>query len=198
MFNETRLLDCVAYGSQFGQEFSTRIKTLRNGVERRNVNWSMPLGRYTVVYQALKEADHIAVRGAHMACMGSAIAFRFKDWADYRASGEAIGIGTGAQQTLQLTKGYAFGPVTLQRIIKKPVAGTVTLLADGVAIAATVDYTTGQVTLTADADAVITWSGEFDVPVRFESDRLDVDPVARSGGDFLLSADVDLVEDRLA
>ena len=53
MFNETRLLDCVAYGSEFGQEFSTRITSLRSGVERRNANWSMPLGRYSVLYGSI-------------------------------------------------------------------------------------------------------------------------------------------------
>lgn len=197
MFNESRLLDCVAYGSQFGQEFSTRIKQLRNGVERRNINWSMPLGRYTVVYQALKEADHINVRGAHMACLGSAIAFRFKDWTDYRVTDQFLGVGTGGAQVVQLVKNYAFGPAMLQRIIKKPVTGTVQLHADGEPLAAVVDYATGVATFTADDGAQVTWSGEFDVPVRFASDRLDVDPVAPSEGGFLLSADVDLVEVRL-
>lgn len=197
MFNESRLLDCVSYGSQFGQEFSTRIKRLRNGVERRNINWAMPLGRYTVVYQALKEEDHIKVRGAHMACMGSAIAFRFKDWTDYRAYDQVLGVGTGGAQVLQLVKSYEFGPATLQRIIKKPVSGTVQAYADGFPIASTVDYLTGLITLTAPDGAVITWSGEFDVPVRFETDRLDVDPVAPRAGGFILSTDVDLVEVRL-
>lgn len=197
MFNETRLLDCVAYGSEFGQEFSTRIVALRSGAERRNINWSMPLGRYSVLYQALKPEDHILVRGAHMASYGSAIPFRFKDWTDYRANQEVIGEGTGAEQTLQLSKAYPFGPISLQRIIKKPVVGRVVVYADGSPTPATADYTTGLVTFTADLDAVITWSGEFDVPVRFESDRLDVDPLARTSSDFLLAADVGLVEVRL-
>ncbi len=197
MFNETRLLDCVAYGSQFGQEFSTRIVQLRSGHERRNANWSMPLGRYSILYKSLRPQDHIKVRGAHMASLGSSIAFRFKDWTDYEADQEVIGTGTGAEQTLQLTKAYPFGPISLQRIIKKPVAGTVQIYANGSPVAATVDTTTGLVSVTTSAGAEITWSGEFDVPVRFESDRLDVDPIARVSGDFLLSADVGLVEVRL-
>lgn len=197
MFNETRLLDCVAYGSQFGQEFSTRIVTLRNGVERRNANWSMPLGRYGIIYQALEPQDHVKVRGAHMASLGSSIPFRFKDWSDYQADGEVIGTGTGVEQTIQLVKSYPFGPISLQRIIKKPVFDLVTLFADDVELSSSVDFTTGLVTFTASPGSVITWSGEFDVPVRFESDRLDVDPLARYSNDFLLSADVGLVEVRL-
>ena len=197
MFNETRLLDCVAYGSEFGQEFSTRITSLRSGVERRNANWSMPLGRYSVLYQALKPGDHIKVRAAHMASLGALIPFRFKDYSDYQAQQEVIGAGTGAEQTLPLLKRYKFGPVELQRRIIKPVLNTVLVFADGAPVATTVDYVAGTVTFTAAAGAEITWSGEFDIPVRFESDRLDVEPLARIAGGFAVSCNVDLVEVRL-
>ena len=197
MFNESRLLDCVAYGSSFGQQFSTRIIQLRSGVERRNIGWALPLGRYSVIYTALRPADHVKVRGAHMASAGSAIPFRFKDWSDYQADSEALGFGTGAVQSMQLVKTYWFGSVSISRIIKKPVLGTVQIYANGAQIASTTNTETGVVTFTADDGAAITWTGEFDVPARFESDQLDVDPVARVGGGFALSADVDLVEVRL-
>ncbi len=197
MFNETRLLDCVAYGSEFGQEFSTRITSLRSGVERRNANWSMPLGRYAVLYQALKPDDHIRVRAAHMASLGALIPFRFKDYSDYQAQQEVIGTGTGVEQTLPLLKRYKFGPVELQRRIIKPVLNTVLVFADGAPVATTVDYVAGTVTFTAAAGAEITWAGEFDIPVRFESDRLDVEPLARIAGGFAVSCNVDLVEVRL-
>jgi len=197
MFNETRLLDCVAYGSQFGQEFNTRITTLKSGHERRNANWTRPLGRYSVSYDALRPENHEDVRGAHMACLGSLIAFRFKDWSDYEAIGELIGAGTGAAQDYQLMKRYPFGPISLERVISKPVAGTVVVFDAGQPIPATVDYTTGVVRATAPAGSPVTWSGEFDVPVRFEADRLDVDPIARNSNGLILTADVDLVEVRL-
>jgi uncharacterized protein (TIGR02217 family) len=195
MFNETRLLDDVAYGSHFGQEFNTRITALRSGQERRNANWTRPLGRYSVSYTALYPEDHLLVRGAHMASMGSAIAFRFKDWIDYEADREQIGYATGVEQQVQLTKTYKFGPLNLLRPISKPVAGTVTIYADGqVMPMAVVDYAKGIVTVTAPVEAVLTWSGEFDVPVRFASDRLDFSPVAPGDEGFMLGADVDLVE----
>lgn len=197
MFNETRLLDCVAYGSEFGQEFSTRIVNLRNGAERRNANWSMPLGRYSVVYQSLKPEDHQRIRAAFMTSMGSLIGFRMKDWTDFRVSQQVIGTATGASQILQLYKEYQFGPLSLQRKISKPVQGTVSIYANGIEISSTLDVTTGLVSFTAAAGESISWSGEFDVPVRFESDRLDMRPVGPSGGDFVLSSNADLVEIRL-
>jgi len=197
MFNETRLLDCVAYGSQFGQEFKTRIVTLKSGFERRNVEWSMPMGKYSVLFQALEPADHALVRGAHMASMGSAIPFRFKDWTDYQAAGELIGVATGDPQELQLVKSYTFGAISLERTITKPVEDTVTLYADGIEIGVAVDTTTGIVSFIAPIGSDITWSGEFDVPVRFDSDRLDFDPAGRATGGFMLTGDVDIIEIRL-
>jgi uncharacterized protein (TIGR02217 family) len=197
MFNESRILDRVAYGSQFGMEFSTRINSLRSGVERRNANWSAPLCHGSLLYQNLDYADHALVRDSHMACMGSLVAFRFKDWTDYQAQAQVIGQGSGVEQVLQLVKVYTFGPLTLSRPIKKPVSGTATIFVDGVATAAAIDYTTGLVTLTAAPGSVITWAGEFDVPVRFVSDRLDSDPVARRKDGFILSSNVDLIEVRL-
>ena len=206
MFNETRLLDSVAYGSEFGSEFSTRITTLKNGFERRNIQWSMPLGRYSVLFQALEPSDHIAVRGAHMASMGAAIPFRFKDWTDFQAENQLLGVGTGENQSEQLVKVYSFGPISLSRIIKKPVIGTVSLvewlsdvgLGVPIPIASTVDYTTGIASFAATAGRKVTWSGEFDVPVRFVDDRLDVDPVAMTcDGEYRLTADVELTEVRI-
>jgi len=197
LFNETRLLDCVSYGSSFGREFSTRIIGLVSGHERRNANWSRPLGQYSIQFSNLKPQDHAAVKAAHMASMGSLVAFRFKDWTDYTAVAEPLGSAAGGAQTLQLSKSYAFGPITFSQPIFKPVAGTVALTAGGEPIAVTVDSETGMVSFTANPGDAIAWSGEYDVPVRFVSDRLDSDPRVRTAGGFILSSDVDLVEVRL-
>jgi uncharacterized protein (TIGR02217 family) len=195
MFNETRLLDSVSYGSEFGNEFNTRTIGLRSGHERRNINWTVPLGRYSINYSALLPEHHLLVYHAHMACFGSAIAFRFKDWTDFQAISEPIGIGTGASQDLQLVKTYSFGPLDLVRNITKPVVATI--YEDDVEIASSVDTTTGIVTFTATVDSVITWSGEFDVPVKFDDDRLDFQPSNRSGSRMILSSNVTLSEVRL-
>lgn len=195
MFNDARLLDCVAYGSQFGHEFNTRIVTLNSGHERRNSDWEMPRFRYSVLYQNLTEADHNKVYFAHMACRGAAIPFRFKDWRDYQAVGQQLGVATGENQILQLFKTYAFGDLEFTRTITKPVDGAVMVFADGVQITADVDYLTGKIAFIADDGAQISAHFEFDVPVRFVSDRLTSDPVARNAASGLrLTSDVDLIE----
>jgi len=194
MFIEQRLLDCVAYGSEFGHEFKTRIVSLESGHERRASVWSLPLGRYSVRYHLLKNEDHAKVRNAHLVCRGQALAFRFKDWLDYQAEHEALGIADGTPQTLPLIKNYQFGGKFLQKPIKKPVS--VQVFADGQPIAAQIDYSTGQVQVTAPAGSALTWSGEFDVAVRFASDRLDMEPLINHNGHLLLTADVELIEVR--
>ena len=198
-FIEERLLDKVTYSSQFGTEFNTRVVTLRSGVERRNANWSAPLGRYSIRYELLEPDEHQIVLNAHKACMGALVGFRLKDWSDYEATDEFIGTSDGTtNQTLQLTKRYKFGPLAYDRKISKPVYSTVKLYADGVEIPYTLDSTTGLITFShGTSGAIMTWYGEFDVPVRFDDDRLDVELVYHTEGGFLLSTDVSLTEVRL-
>lgn len=195
MFIEQRLLDCVAYGSEFGSEWNTRIVALKNGAERRNANWQMPLGRYSIVYSALDAAGHRAVYHAHMACRGRWAGFRLRDWRDYIATNAPVTTATGGEQTAQLQMAYTFGPTTFYRDIYKPVFAD--LFADGIPIPAVVDATTGLATFTASEGQVITWSGEFDVPVRFDDDRLDVTPLTTDADQgFVVSSDASLTEIR--
>lgn len=195
-FNEARLLDAVAYGSEFGYRYKTRINELRSGVERRNSEWERPLGRYSVIYQNLKADDAGLVVAAHHACMGSLVGFRFKDWSDFTATNEPIGFGTGAPQTVQLIKKYTFGTFSNYRNIYKPV--TAQLKVNGLNVEANINYTTGKATLTAEEGAEITWSGEFDVPVRFADDDMSfsVDNFSPGSG-YILNNDVELLEIRL-
>jgi len=113
--------------------------------------------------------------------------FRYKDWADYKsclpsqaitATDQQIGTGNGRLKTFQLAKRYISGAQSWTRTIAKPVAGTVRIALGMVEQMSgwTVDTSTGAVTFTtAPANGVIVRAGfEFDVPVRFDSDTLDV------------------------
>ncbi len=89
-----------------------------------------------------------------------------------------LGVGDGVRTLFGLRKGYASGAETYWRGIAKPVAGTVTVAVGGVAQVAGagfgVDPETGQVQLSAApaAGAAVTAGFEFDVPVRFDTDRI--------------------------
>jgi len=84
--------------------------------------------------------------------------------------------------TFQIVKVYGNQWAPYKRAIAKPVAGTVTIAVAGAVqtegASYGVDYTTGQVTFAAAAipvvGATITAGFEFDVPVRFDTDKIEV------------------------
>lgn len=197
-FIEERLLDCVSYGTQGGPSWLTRKVGLKSGVIRRNAMRSRPLYRFNVIYRNLEPEDHAEVIAAFNACFGGVNSFRLKDWSDFEAEDEPLAaLSTGSSQTQQLRKLYTFGGQSIARPIRKPVTGTVTQLKrNGVPFAPTsVDYTTGMVTYTAAAGGIITWSGEFDVPVMFSDDSLQFSGDDKGANGLFLTSDVSLEED---
>lgn len=192
-FIEQRLLDRLAIGTQGGPTWSTRQVGLASGIVRRNAMRSRPIHRYAILYQNLLPDQHRAVLDAFNACRGGVFGFRLRDPSEWQASGQVIATGTAASQTVQLAITYTFGGQSVVRPIRKPVAGVI-VRANGVPIAATLDTTTGMATFTAPAGQTVTWSGDFDVPVRFESDQL-ISEFNRAASGLILSADVPLIED---
>lgn len=170
-FIEKRLLDKVSFGSQSGLEFKTDIQQMRNGFESRLSEWSEPLRPLNVIFRMLNPEERAQLEDAFLVCRGRAVGFRFRDPLNFEVGLTALGVGTGVEQTLQLKRTSRF----LQSAsfpITKPVAGSVRVTANGSPIAISVDYRTGKVTFTAPAGSVILWSGEYDTPVRFDSDKL--------------------------
>ena len=82
---------------------------------------------------------------ANRARRGKAYGFRFKDWTDYKATGQLLGTGDGAIKAFQLVKRYPSGSIIEVRTITKPVTSTVRAYKDGVEQLAgwSVDVTTG-------------------------------------------------------
>jgi uncharacterized protein (TIGR02217 family) len=107
-----------------------------------------------------------------------------------RPTDQLIGAGDGAARTFQLVKRYGAGASAFVRTIAKPVAGTVRVAVQGVESPGahySVDVKTGVVTFAAGAvppaGAAVTAGFEFDVPVRFDTDRLTIDLAAFQAGD---------------
>ena len=175
-FVETRFPADISYGSSGGPEYSTDIVVTHGGYEQRNSNWSRARARYNVAHGVKTQAQLDTLIAFFRARKGKAHGFRFKDWTDYAATGAVIGTGNGSATAFQLVKTYTSGGVTETREIKKPVAGTVSIYKDGVLQTSGVstDTATGIVTFTAaPANGVIVSADfEFDVPVRFDTDRL--------------------------
>ena len=171
-----RLNDRVRLGFVGGPRFKTSIVTLDNGKEQRNQEWARARWEFEAPFtNADPEVVQKAVRDMFFAARGMNDGFRFKDWDDYQATNESLGTAPSGSTAVQLIKTYAVGfPSPYVRNILKPVSGTVTVYENGVAKAGTLDTTTGLFTPTSSwtPAAALTWTGEFDVPVRFDDDAL--------------------------
>lgn len=176
-FLEIQLDKNISYGAQGGPFYQTlvmstpsRAETRLSQTSRHFRKWKLPLTDKSLVQMQALEQFIIATRGKMNG-------FRFLDKRDYTATNEPLTYTSGT--TVQLIKTYNMYGVTEVRPIRKPQTGVVplTLQRDGAAwISAgnwSLNTTTGIVTFTADQTGhVFTWSGQFDVPVRFDVDEM--------------------------
>ena len=189
-FHEVRFPLRVALGASGGPVRRTDIVNLSNGRESRNQRWRDSRRSYEAGSGVKSVADLYAVLEFFEARGGQLYGFRFRDPVDWKscgpgqaisASDQQIGVGDGATSAFSLTKTYADAAGGWERRITKPVAGTVVVSVGGVAKAATsfaVDTTTGTVTFAAGhvpaAGQIVRAGFEFDVAVRFDTDRIEI------------------------
>ena len=176
-FHPVRFPLDIALGARGGPERATDIVTLASGREERNSRWLHSRRRYNAGYGIKSRADMQAVLAFFEERRGRFHSFLWRDGLDHEATDEAIGTGDGETVAFQLTKTYgaAFDPYV--RPITKPVAESVVVKVDGVVTPADVDPLTGTVTLAVapGEGLAVTASFTFDVPVRFDIDRLDIE-----------------------
>lgn len=187
-FHDIRLPARLAFGCTGGVERRTEVTTLASGHERRSSPWAQGRRRYLIATATRPLDDAAELVAFFEARRGRLHGFRFRDPADFKscapsaqpaAGDQAIGTGDGTRKVFQLAKAYGAGAEAVSRTIAKPVADTVKVAVAGVALAPagfSVDAATGLVTLaTAPAvGAAVTAGFEFDTPVRFDIDRLDL------------------------
>lgn len=184
-FVDVRLPDDVEKGAQGGPSFNTSIIELDSGFERRNSTWAQARASYDVGYGIQYKKDFEDVLAFFYARRGKAVGFRFRDWADYEMPAQVVRVGgTGETQVaFQLVKTYEDTGGKYDRIIRKPVSGTVVVTRNGMVLTVgpgvdqyTIDYNTGIFTLGRPLDLGDTLGAacEFDVPVRFDTDKINI------------------------
>lgn len=175
-FHEVQFPPKIAYGATGGPEFNTTIAKMQGGAEQRNINWPKPLGSWDISTGLKNKADLDILKAFFLNRFGKAYGFRFKDWTDYQGVGQSLGSGNGTKTQFQLTKTYSSGGYSYVHDIKKPVSGTVAIYLNSVLQSSgyTLNLTTGIVTFSvAPANGVaVSADYEFDVPVRFDTDKL--------------------------
>ncbi|SFZ85872.1 TIGR02217 family protein [Devosia enhydra] len=178
----------IALGARGGPERATDIVTLASGREARNSRWAQSRRRYNAGYGIKSRADMQAVLGFFEERRGRFHAFLWRDGLDHSSapSGGAptpldqpLGLGDGETATFQLVKRYGASFDPYLRPITKPVAGTVRVAVDGVELSegVSVDALTGLVAFASPPaeGTALTAGFVFDVPVRFDTDRLDIE-----------------------
>lgn len=180
-FDEVRLPGCIERGAQGGPGFKTTIITLSSGFEKRNQDWSETRGSWDIGYGIKTTDDLNDLIAFFYARRGRARGFRFKDWSDYILKKQAIGIGDGANDDYQLFKRYTSGGQDYDRILTKIVSGSELVYVNDVlqpGSAYTINYNTGLITFAGGnipgMGLIVSASAEFDVPVRFDIDKLNI------------------------
>lgn len=179
----------ISYGSSGGPEFVTDIMEMQSGDESRNARWTMPLHRYDASLKVRTHDELEEIRALFMVALGRRNTFRFRDWSDYRVKAQPIATTDGVTTNFQLQRTYAVQGYTLRRPITKPVAGTVHMFLDGVEVAGwTLNPSTGLVSFAVApaSGRALTADFEFDVHVRFDTDSLPTELLARGRRSALL------------
>ena len=201
-FHEVRFPLDIALGARGGPERRTEIVTLASGREDRNSRWAHSRRRYDAGF-GIRTLD--ALRSRHRLLRGAARpalrlplarparleALRARRRRPRRPTSR-IGTGDGVDAAFQLCKPYGGGMRPIAAPIAKPGAGSVRVAVDGVGRrsrrAFRLRSATGHRHLRCRPccrrpGAVVTAGFLFDVPVRFDTDALEVDLSAFEAGE---------------
>lgn len=208
-FHDVRFPVAISRGATGGPERRTEIVSLASGFEERNASWAHSRRKYNAGFGIKSVNDLHAIVEFFEARMGRLHAFRWKDWSDFKSTAplgetgvfdQEIGIGDGITSEFQLTKQYVSGSQTCSRMIAKPVEGTVRIAVGGAELSEGSDFAadaaTGMVTLsqTPGPGLAVTAGFEFDVPVRFDTDFLELNLSRFKAGEI---ANIPLIEVRI-
>lgn len=190
-FHEVRFPTDISRNAHGGPERRTDVVVLGSGFEERNSRWADSRRSYNAGYGVKSLDDLDAVIVFFEERRGRLYGFRWKDHADWKScvpsadptpGDQRIGTGDGTTASFRLVKSYGAGVNAWTRGIAKPVAGSVRVAVNGSEAVEgadfTVDPTSGIVTFLPGkvpvSGAIVTSGFAFDVPVRFDSDKLEI------------------------
>lgn len=175
---DVRLSEDIEVGAKVRPKFSTDIITTDGGWEVRNSRWAYP--KHQFEFNAAPgeqgEQDLDEFVDLFYAAGGCDETFKIKHWADFEGVNQLTEAVDGSTTVYQLMKNYTRGSVTRKRKITRPVEDSVAIYVNTIPVLSgfTVDYDTGQVTFLVSPAATPTADFEFDVPVRFADDEIEI------------------------
>jgi uncharacterized protein (TIGR02217 family) len=189
----------IALRSAGGPQRRTDVVLLGSGAEERNARWAHSRRRYDAGYGVKTFEALSQVLAFFEERRGRLYGFRWRDRLDHSSAApglavaptdQVIAIGDGVTGTFQLNKTYGALYSPYRRPIAKPVPNSVRVAVAEIEMeedtAFTVDATTGVITFRTGHipanGAAITAGFLFDVPVRFDTDYLEMDLSAFAAG----------------
>jgi uncharacterized protein (TIGR02217 family) len=189
----------IALRSSGGPQRRTDVVTLGSGAEERNARWAHSRRRYDAGYGVKTLESLSQVVAFFEERRGRLHGFRWRDRLDHSsaapgtpvsATDQLIGTGDGVTQTFWLSKTYGALYSPYCRLVAKPVPGSVHVAVDEIEAEEGSDFTmdaaTGAVTFlpgrVPGTGEAVTAGFLFDVPVRFDTDYLEVDLSAFAAG----------------
>lgn len=190
-FHEVRFPTEISRGAVGGPERRTDVVVLGSGHEERNSRWADSRRSYNAGYGIKCLDDLYTVIAFFEERRGRLYGFRWRDHADWKSCppqqlpspmDQLIGIGDGATASFQLRKIYGGVHAPWVRLIKKPVEGNTLVAVDGIpqeeGHAFVVDHQRGIVSFEPGhvpaPGSRVTAGFAFDVPVRFDTDKLEI------------------------
>ena len=195
-FHDVLFPTAVSFGATGGPERRNEIVALTSGRERRNARLAHSRRRYDAGTGVRSLADIHEVLAFFEARRGSLHAFRFRDPFDRQSCppgaepgplDQTLGAGDGTAKRFALTKTYGGGEDAYVRAIALPVLETLRVAVDGVEIASgdfAFDAASGEIVFDVAPGSGDTVSAgyAFDVPVRFDTERLSLSLTAFKAG----------------
>lgn len=197
-FHDIRFPTEIARGAHGGPERRTDVVVLGSGGEERNARWADSRRSYNAGYGVKSLSDLHTVIAFFEERRGRLYGFRWRDPMDDRSCtpdrepsplDQTLGIGDGIAAIYPLTKTYGAAFAPYKRRITKPVAGSVTVAINAIiepASTHTIDANTGIITFLPDhipaSGAAVSAGFKFDVPVRFDTDKLEVNIAGFNAG----------------
>jgi uncharacterized protein (TIGR02217 family) len=198
-FHDVRFPLAVSFGATGGPERRNEIVALTSGREKRNARVAQSRRAYDAGTGVRSLEDLYDIVAFFEARRGSLHAFRFRDPFDMKsgrpdaapaATDQPLGTGDGVTARFALVKVYGEGEDAYRRLIFKPVVSSLRVAVAGMELSAPDDFTfdaaKGEIVFAAGkvpaAGASVTAGYEFDVPVRFDAERIEVSLKAFKAG----------------
>lgn len=176
--------ECIAFGALRRVGWNTTIVQALGGAEVANQNWTKRRHTFDISFAIRTVSAYDSIDQHHTMARGKAKVFPFKDFLDFqvtRERGQLVVDPSSGDPAFWLAKTYGTGPDQYVRFITRPRSGTVAIFrlrgattAD-ITSSATIDYSTGRLVIDDSALQVgdlLSWTGEFRVPCRYDTDDL--------------------------